>query len=59
LGEFAFKGVFEDGLAVGFELLTGFLEAFHALVQLRKQLLNLRHNPALFVQGGEGKRIIF
>jgi len=54
-GEFAFEGVFEDGLAVDFELCASRLQALYALVQLRKQLLNLRYDAALFVEGGIGR----
>jgi hypothetical protein len=55
----AFEGVFEDGLAVGFELFAGGGQGFDAFVQFGEQFLNLGNDAALLASGGyrNAKRI--
>ena len=50
--ELAFEGVFQDGLAVDFELLARLLQILDALVQFGKQFLDLGDDAVLFICGG-------
>ena len=48
--ELALEGVFEDGLAVGFELFARGGQGLDAFVEFGEQFLNLGHDPALLAQ---------
>lgn len=52
-GEFALKGVFEDALAVRFELRLHLPKLRHAVVRLAKQLFDFGNNAVLSGQGLE------
>lgn len=47
-GELALEGVFQQGLAIHLKLRAGGLQAFDALVQLGKQLLDFGDDAVLF-----------
>src|SRR5712691_5603958 len=41
--EFSFKGIFKENLAINLQLLASGFETLDSLIQLGKQLLNLRY----------------
>ena len=54
LGELAFEGLFEEGLAIDAELPPRPAQALLPGVQLAEQLLDLRDDPPLLGEGWEG-----
>ena len=56
LRQLPLKRMFEDGLAVGLELLARGCEGFDALVEFGEQFFDLGDDSALFVKGRNRKR---